>query len=413
MSFLNTLREKRTGKVAEMRGLTDAAQTANRDLEAGERARFDALEGEVRSLSNQIADAQKMAEFERLEERGEPITGSMSRELRNYSVSKAVREASNGNLSGLEAEVHQELAKNRSETRGVMVPTEVLLERRDLTTSTPANAPGSNLIATQLAGVADRRRSMLKTEGMGATVLRGLTGNLDLPRLTESGTANWIAEGDDADRSDVGFGKVGMGPKTVAAEYAISRRMMLQSSAALEPLLRNDLAYLLAQKVDAAAIKGGGTNEPVGILSDPLVASLTNAALSSDLTADLIAALELDDVTGSRAFLTHTEIMRRIRKLKDGDGHLFSQAEIFHNERVESSTNVPATTVAAGDDPAKYPLIYGEWASLTVGYWSGVDILVNPYHASVASSGGALLHAFLDCDVVVRDKEAFRWAEVD
>ena len=45
-----------------------------------ERSRFDALEAEVRGLSNRIADAEKLAEFERLEERGEAVSGPMSRE---------------------------------------------------------------------------------------------------------------------------------------------------------------------------------------------------------------------------------------------------------------------------------------------------------------------------------------------
>lgn len=412
MATLNTLREKRTAKVVEMRGLTDAAQAAGRDLTQDERSRFDTLEGEVRSLSNQITDAEKLAEFERLEARAETVSGPMRRELRGYSIAKAVGESAAGRLSGIEAEWHQELSRDRGEVRGVMVPTEVLFERRDLTTTTPVSGPGSNLIATQLGGLTDRRRPMLKVESLGATVLRDLTGNLDLPRLTESGSATFVAEANNATRSSAGFGKVSMGPKTATAEYAVSRKMMLQSYTALEQILRNDLSYLLAQKLDAVAIMGGGANEPMGILADPDVAKLAGAAFSSDLTADMIADLELDDVTGTRAFLTHPAVMAVARKIKDGYGHTIPLAELFHNERIEASTNVPATTAAADPSPAKYPLIYGEWSSLHVGYWSGVDILVNPYHADVASAGGALIHAFLDCDVVVRHKEGFRWTEV-
>ena len=66
-----------------------------------------------------------------------------------------------------------------------------------------------------------------------------------------------------------------------------------------------------------------------------------------------------------------------------------------------------------GDASDKNALIYGEWAGLYLGYWSGVDLLMNPYHADVASKGGALLHAFLDWDVAVRHPEGFRWAAVD
>lgn len=190
MSVLNTLRETRASKVAEMRGLTDTAQAANRDLDEGERNRFTTLETEVRGLSNRIGDAERLAEFERHEATGEPVGGAeMQRELRNYSAAKAINEAMNSRLTGLEAECHQELSKGR-ETRGVMIPVEVLLESRAVTTTSPTGIPGGNLVATDLAAITDRRRPALLTEGMGATVLRGLSGNLDLPRLAQSGTAH-------------------------------------------------------------------------------------------------------------------------------------------------------------------------------------------------------------------------------
>ncbi len=57
-------------------------------------------------------------------------------------------------------------------------------------------------------------------------------------------------------------------------------------------------------------------------------------------------------------------------------------------------------------------LMYGVWSELYLGYWSAVDILINPYHPDVASNGGALLHAFLDADVAVRHPKAFAYAEM-
>ena len=149
----------------------------------------------------------------------------------------------------------------------------------------------------------DRRRPSLKIEQLGATILRNLTGNLDLPRLKESGTASWVAEHTDATRSDPKFSKVSMGPKTVTAEYEVSRRMLLQSQEALETVLRADLAKLLATALDRAAIRGGGTNEPTGILADPAVQAIVASGTFSDTTADMMAALEGDDVTGTTAFL--------------------------------------------------------------------------------------------------------------
>jgi hypothetical protein len=115
-------------------------------------------------------------------------------------------------------------------------------------------------------------------------------------------------------------------------------------------------------------------------------------------------------VTGTTGFLTNKTVMNKARKIRDADGHTIPLAELFHGERAESSTQVPGDI---GVGTAKNALSSGEWASLYIGYWSGVDLLINPYHSDVASKGGAILHAFLDADVVVRHPEGFRYAEID
>lgn len=407
---LRDLQESRGKNIAEMNAIHDKAADENRDLSGEERKRFDTLDTEVRSLNTRVADAEKLSEFERLEARGETVGGdALARQsLEGYSVRKALGESRNGHLTGVEAEWHQELAKDRGEVRGVMIPTEIILggEARALTTAGTAG----NLVSTSLAAMTDRRRAALKVEAMGATILRGLSGNMELPRLIGSGTAGWVSEHTNANRSDASFDKTAMGPKTVTAEYELSRRMLLQSNQAMEPILRGDLAYLLAQALDGAALRGGGADEPTGILADTNVGTVTGGVFSSDVAADLIGALETDNVTGTTGFLTNKTVMNTARKVRDGDGHTIPLSELFHNERVESSTQVPGDIGASND---KNALIYGEWASLYIGYWSGVDLLINPYHSDVASKGGAILHAFLDADVVVRHPEGFRYAEID
>ncbi|MHA6642978.1 phage major capsid protein [Mesorhizobium sp. A623] len=410
MAKLQDLKEHRAAKITEMRTLHSKEK-----LEENEETRFRTLETEAEALTGQIDRAERMAEFERLEASGEHVSGpDTRRELRNYSLAKATTESLAGKLSGLEAEVHQELSKGR-ETRGLMVPTEILLgsmESRAITTTTPAGNAGGNLVRTDLAAMTDHRRPALKVEALGATVLRGLTGNLDLPRLNASGAAHWIAEHAATTGSDAKFEKKSMSPNTVSGQYELSRRMVLQSNEAIETILRRDIGFILAQALDLAGIKGGGTNEPTGIMADTGVTALTDAALSSDATADMIAALETDDVTGTRAFLTHPAVMAIARKIQDTTNRVIPISETFHAERVETSTQVPVVTVGVDPAPDTRALIYGEWASLYIGYWSGVDILMNPYADSVASKGGVLLHAFLDADVVVRHPEGFRWMEI-
>lgn len=406
MPNLPALREKRAAKVDALKAIQTAAENDNRDLTAAESAAFTQGRTEVEALDAQIRNAEFLAEAER-RAAGEPVNDNTREpDLSRYSVARAMRCGMTGNFDGLEGEMHAELSRGR-ETRGVMIPTTVLLgEARSQTVGT--GSAGGFTVQTNVAPLADRFRPALRVESMGATVLRNLTGNMELPNLTASGSAAWVAENGNATRSAVTFAKVPMAPKTVTGEYRLSRRLILQSNEAIEDLMRRDLGLILAQALDAAAIKGGGTNQPVGILANTGVAEVTAATLLTDTAADMIAALELDDVSGTAAFLTNPTVLNAARKIKDGDGHNIPLAETFHNQRLEVTTQVPD----AGGDPVKQNLIYGLWSELVIGYWSGVDILVNPYHADVASNGGALIHAFLDADVAVRHVEAFRFAEV-
>ncbi len=412
MKKLIELREKRAAKVAEMRTLH-----AKDKLEENEEQRFKALETEVSEIDGQIAREERMVAFEREEQRGEPINGGeFGRELRNYSLAAAISGALSGRLSGREAEIDQELKRGREGRSGasgihLAVPSEILLGAAEQRSQTVGTATaGGYTVATNLAAVADRFRPALKVESMGATVLRGLTGFLDLPNLATSGAANWVAENGNATRTAASFEKVSMAPHTVTGEYRLSRRLMLQSNTAIEDLLRRDLGFLLAQELDRAAINGSGTApEPLGVLSTVGVVKATTETLFSDTTANLIAELELDDVTGTAAFLTNPTVMKAVRKVKDVDNHVIPAAELFHNGRVEVSTQVPVDIGATNDKSA---LIYGQWGELYLGYWSAVDILINPYHPDVASNGGALLHAFLDADVAVRHPQAFAYAEI-
>ncbi|MCJ2044733.1 phage major capsid protein [Methylobacterium sp. J-078] len=410
MRTLIHLREQRGLKVDAIRAIHAKAATENRDLTDTEQSAFDTGKGEVERLEREIrnheflADAERRAEAEPVTERG----GGMADLEARFSASKALAEFTDtGRLTGAEAEW---AAEHRSGRPGaIAMPTSVFLgERRALLTTNPVAGPGGNLVPTNQGALIDRVRPTLVTESLGATVLQGLTGNLDLPRVKDSGQAFWVPEHGNVQRSDMKFDKVSMGPKTVGAEYEVSRRMLLQATA-LEPILRADISFLLRQALDAAAIKGGGANEPVGILATPgltvLPLGTNGGVLSIDTAADMIAAID-DDADGSRGFLITKQIRTAALKQKDGQGQPYGLGTVFSGEQVRVSKAMPSNgTKGTGTNLSA--AIYGIWSDLVIGYWSAVDIVPNPYHSDVASKGGLLLHAFLDADVASRHIENF------
>lgn len=410
MRNLIQLRETRGTKIDAIRAIHARAASENRDLTNDEQSAFDAGRGEIEGLEREIRNYEFLADAERRAQ-AEPVTerhgGEAELEAR-FSASKALAEfTETGRLTGAEAEYATEHRSGRP--GAIAMPTSLFLgERRALLTTSPVAGPGGNLVPTNQGALIDRIRPTLVTESLGATVLSGLTGNLDLPRVKDSGQAFWVPEHGAVTRSDPKFDKVSMGPKTVGAEYEVSRRMLLQATA-LETLLRNDLSFLLRQALDAAALKGGGSNEPVGILATPGLTILplgTNGApFTLDTAADMIAAID-DDAEGARGFIVTKQIRTAALKQTDTQGHPLGLATIFADQPVRVSKALPSNgTKGTGTNLSA--AIFGVWSDLVIGYWSQVDIVPNPYHADVASKGGLLLHAFLDADVAARHVENF------
>jgi HK97 family phage major capsid protein len=401
-----SLTQARAAKAVEMRAIMSKPNAT-----AEERANFDKLATEVEGIEADLRRVKLLEQAERFAH-ADPVEGRSGDLVdleRRFSLGKAIAEHSAGRLSGAEAEYSAERRSGRKDA--FAVPVSVLLgERRAITTTTPAGGPGSNLVPTAEGAMVDRLRPVLAVEALGATVLPGLTGNLDLPRVKASGSSAWVAEHVAATTTDPQFDKVSLTPKTVTAQYEISRRMMLQAMN-LEAVLRADIGYLLAQAIDGAAIRGGGSNEPVGIIGNvsvPVLALGTNGlAMTIDTPADMIGALaDANADIGATGFLTNSKVRRAAMKLKDSQNRPYGIGEVFKAEAVTFSNQVPGT-LTKGTGTNLSAILYGNWAELIIAYWSAVDVVMNPYADSVASKGGALLHAFLDADVAVKHAESF------
>ncbi|NLH83766.1 MAG: phage major capsid protein [Phyllobacteriaceae bacterium] len=402
------IQEKRARLIDAGKAIETRAKDAKREaLTAEETADLDRIASEIEALNGEERRARIFEEAERRAE-AEPVAGgrdTLADVERRFSIGRALADFSErGRLTGAEAEWN---AENRSGRPGAInVPTSILLETRAATVGGSAG----NLVATDLGPTIDRLRPMLAIQKLGATVISGLTSFLDLPRMTGSGSVGWVAEGGAATRSDVAFDKVSLAPRTITGEYEMSRRMMIQAPA-IEQILRKDLGWLIAQALDSAAIQGGGTNEPTGILANadvPVVAMGTNgAALDLDVVPNMIRALDLANCDEtSLAFLTNNKVKAAAMKMKDTTGKFYGISGVFQNEPVTFTNQVPSD-LTKGTGTGLSAMIYGGWADLVLAYWSGVDILLNPYHSDVASKGGALLHAFLDTDIAFRHPECF------
>lgn len=420
---LHELKEKRAQAVAKMRSLTDKAEAETRDLSDTEDTEFRTLKDEVAGLDRQIERAQFLAEAERS---APAITtqngdGRFEDRARDFSLVRAINAQLGEDVdAGFEREISSEV-KRRSgrKFQGIAVPDE-FFHKRTLTTGSAAASLYPERHRADL--FIDMLRDQLVTGRLGATVLDNLVGDQDIPKQTGSSTAQWVAEDGAITETDAAFTDVSMSPKTVGAITSYSRRTLINASPSIEQLVRNDLASVVANAIDLAAITGDGTgNTPLGVVNHPDAAALTLAGIEAgDRWAevlDFIATVQTANADlGSMGWTLNPKAVAKLRStLKvtsaDGTGPGYVMADPGNLAGYAAVPTAAIPTVAGVDpDPDTTSVIFGAWSQLMIGYWSGTDVLVNPYEADAYSRGRVLMRVMRDCDVAVRHGESFAYA---
>lgn len=349
--------------------------------------------------------------------------GLDDKEVKRYSLFNAIRALRTGNWddAGLERECSRELAERYDvEPDGILLPHDVLsrtpwgppMAQRDQSTLT--DAAGGFLVGTDHRDdmYIDALRARTVIMELGARLMTGLEGNVDIPRLTTSALMYWLAEGGDTTESNLVFSNIAMSPKTVSARVDMTRRLLAQSSPYAEALVRDDLMKQIAREIDRVAIEGLAANdEPNGILN---TAGIGAVAMGVDgLAIDWAAAVNLEtevavdnaDV-GNLAYLTTPQARgsaKQILKSAGVAGYIWDGNEV-NGYRTATSTLVPADgTKGIGTDLST--MIYGNFADIILGQWGVIDLKAD--ETTLGDSGGLVLRAFLDIDVAIRHAESF------
>ena len=292
--------------------------------------------------------------------------------------------------------------------------------QRDLLVGTAS--AGGNLVATDLltGSFIELLRNAMVIESLGVTFLRDLNGNVAIPSQTGAATGYWVAENGAPTESQQTIGQVTLTPKTVGAFTDYSRRLLIQSSLDVEMFVRADLANVLGQKIQAAAINGSGaSNEPLGLLNISgigAVAGGTNGlAPTYEHMVDLESAVANANAdSGNLGYLTNTKVRGKLRKTQEfastngkpvwtstgaaGVGEVLGYRAITTNAVPSDLTKGTAVSVASA-------IIFGNFSQLILGFWGGLDIVLDPYTG--ATSGTKRVVALQDVDVNVRSAASF------
>jgi HK97 family phage major capsid protein/HK97 family phage prohead protease len=343
---------------------------------------------------------------------------SMIRAL-NAAISKDWKEA------GFELEVSNDIAKRSGKSsHGFFVPTNIDYAMRAAYSTGAPGTGGVNVATNLLAGsFIDLLRNKARVLQLGATVLSGLVGNVDIPRQSGAGTAYWVAEGANLTESEMTFDKVSLQMKSVGTYGMISRNMLMQSTPDIEMLVRADLLAIIALGIDLAALSGSGSNgQPLGIANTSNIGSViggTNgAAITIDNLIDLETAVTAQNVDETNlAYLSNAKVVGALKKLKSTTGsYLWTNLPNGNRSGTPGEINgynfartnqARSNLIKNSSGAVCSEVFFGDFSQILLGEWGVLEILPNPYDSTAYKQGGVLIRAMQSVDVAVRHPQAF------
>ncbi len=356
--------------------------------------------------------AQQRAAKPMAEQVREAEVGLTDREVRNYSLMRAVRALANPLNASFQKDAAFEFECSRAatdklgkESRGIMIPADVL--NRAFSTTTPAAGAGSNIVAQSL--LSDSFIELLRNKTWAlkrVTAMGGLVGNVDIPRQTDATQAYWVGEGGAPSDSAPALDQIHFTPKSMAAFTDITRRLMMQATPDAELIVRNDLLRVMALAVDKAVLYATGSGgQPKGLLYQTGIHAVQLAEVNPSyqefvqMETDIAAANA--DVDGMAYVINARARGAAKTTLKfpgvNGSATIWEQGNTINGYAVETTNQIEN-----GD------VWFGNWADYIVAMWGGLDMTVDPY--SLSTTGGTRIVVFQDVDLNIRRTASFTYA---
>jgi HK97 family phage major capsid protein len=340
---------------------------------------------------------------------------------KDYSFKRAMEMAITGRREGVEGEFSA-MGGNEFQRSGVSVsahsikiPSEVFT--RDMTaTGGSSGSEGGVNIQTSVGSIIDVLLPRTVLAGLGVQRLSGLVGNLDLPTASTLPSAGWNTENGTATEKSPAFSKITFSPKRLAAYIQVSNQLMLQSSNSIDGYVRNWLLNAMAQSLETAAIKGGGSNEPVGIIGNANVnvtfaggaaSNATNANGAAPIWADVVNLMKaVENANGNGvAYLTNPTVKAKLqttsRQSSGVEGNFIWPAggTDLNGYNVQTTTLVPSN-LSKGSSSTLSALIFGDFSKMAIANWGGMELTVDPYSGATAGLTNVVLNAYLDCNLL-------------
>jgi HK97 family phage major capsid protein len=396
MNRIKELNEKRGAKLKEAASIIETATTEKRELTGEEASRVNAFHDEAENIAVSIAaEARSLAAMSASMPQ---LSRQEQKDVRSFDFAKVLthlhRSAKGGmtSLDGIEAEMIQEGEREaRSagvQAGGILLPRMLVRrESRDMTatgTTSTTGDQGGMTVATNKAGLLDDFFNASILRGLGSTVLEGLQGNLDIPRIIAGTDPAKKAENAAADEVSPTTAMLSLSPKRLPAYIDISEQLLNQSSSAIEAILRGHLTTQMGAIREKAFFHGGGTNEPTGIAGTSGIGSIAGGTNGAAPVWTHLTGLEekvdaQNALLGSLAYASNGQIRKKLketpRQSSGVEGNfLLNDAGMVNGYRMAFTNAISRTLTKGSSSGVASAIFFGNFADFYEAYWGGVSL---------------------------------------
>lgn len=333
--------------------------------------------------------------------------GLTKNERKQFSVIKAIRALANPNDRALQEEAAFEFECSRAAAKqygaspqGIMLPVDVMNGwQRDLNSADEHDLFGEDYRGSEFIDVLRNQSSVMQA---GARILNGLQGNVTIPKKLTAAQTGWVnTEGGNTGETEMTTGQINLTPKTIGGHTDVTRQLLIQSSMDVEAMVRDDLLQSLALSIDFAGLAGDGTGgAPTGIKHTAGINTATFAAANPTFAevVSMETAVAVDNaLLGNLGYIMHSSMVGALKTTEKASGT--AQFVVEPGSTVNGYKAIRSNQGAAGD------AYFGNYSDLIIGFFGGLDILVDPYTHS--TSGTIRVNAMQSCDVAVRHAVSF------
>lgn len=384
----------------------------------GDAAVAKSLQDEIKALrEDYVKMKQEMGDLKSASPSKKTSLPGLELEREKFSLLRAINAIATKNWAG--ASFEREVFQNTAKASDGIVKT----------MSTETDTAGGYVVPVQALGdFIELFRANLVSKQLGATFIEGLTGSpVEVPGQSGGATVYWLGEDNPngITASDLTLKQSQMTPKGAAALVKLSNRLLRMSNPSIEALVRQDVAFAMAEAVDLAAIRGIGANgQPLGLMNHTgvLTYDMSGIAKRVGIWGGLYEIenklAEANSLKGKLGWCFHPRVKKNLALARVGSGQAAEDGygSFVSNPATQgrltdmlgypyqSTTNMAITT---STNPDETEVLFGNWAELIVGVWQGLTIMASQEASTAFTTNQTWIRFVQEVDVMLRHVESF------